>query len=61
MYDLYFNNDEFLNVEDAAGYMHTDCLDRAVDDSLGDNPTDTALINLAIAGGKVLRENLLAF
>lgn len=59
--DLYFNDDEILDVEQASAHMCTDCLNRAIDDGWGDDPTGMAVINFSTGEVRILRENLLAF
>lgn len=61
MCDLYFNDDEFLNVEQASSYMCTECLNKAMDDGFGDDPTGMAVINFSTGEVRILRENLVAF
>lgn len=61
MCNLYFNNDEFLDVEQAATHMCTECLDKAMDDGFGDDPTGMAVINFSTGEVRILRENLIAF
>ena len=61
MCDLYFNNDEFLDVEQAATHMCTECLGKAIDDGFGDDPTGMAIINFSTGEVRMLRENLIAF
>lgn len=59
--NLYFNNDEFLDVEQAATHMCTECLNRVIDDGWGDDPTGMAVINFSTGELRILRENLVAF
>lgn len=61
MCDLYFNDDEFLNVEQASSYMCTECLNKAMDDGFGDDPSGMAVIDFSTLEVRMLRENLLAF
>ena len=61
MCDLYFNNDEFLDVEQAATHMCTECLGKTIDDGFGDDPTGMAIINFSTGEVRMLRENLIAF
>lgn len=61
MCDLYFNNDEFLDVGQAATHMCTECLNKAMDDGFGDEPTGMAVINFSTGEVRILRENLIAF
>lgn len=61
MCDLYFNNDEILDIEKAANYLCTECLNRVVDDGWGEDPTGMAMVNFATGQVRILRENLLAF
>ena len=59
--DLYFNNDEFLDVEQASIHMCTDCMNRVIVDDWGGDPTGMAVINFSNGEIRLLRENLLAF
>lgn len=61
MCDLYFNKDEFLDVEQAATHMCTECLNKAMDDGFGEDPTGMAVINFSTGEVRILRENLAAF
>lgn len=59
--NLYFNLDEVLDMEQAATHMCTDCLNRAIDDGWGGDPTGMAVINFRTGELRMLREDLAAF
>lgn len=61
MCDLYFNNDEFLDVEQAATHMCTKCLNKVMDDGFGKEPTGMAIINFSTGDVRMLKENLIGF
>ena len=59
--NLYFNEDEILDVEQAATHMCTECLNKAMNDGFGDAPTGMAVINFSTGEVRMLSENLVAF
>ncbi len=58
--NLKFNNDEFLDIEQAAIHMCTDCMNRVIVDDWGE-PTGMAVINFSTRELRILRESLLSF
>lgn len=58
--DLYFNNDEVLDIEQTATHMCTECMNRVIIDDWGE-PTGMAVIDFGTGELKLLRESLLAF
>lgn len=59
--DLYFNDDERLDVDEAATHLCTECLNNVMDDGFGDSPTGMAAVNFSTGEVRILRENLTAF
>lgn len=59
--DLYFNDDETLDIEQAASHLCTECLNQVIDDGWGEEPTGMAMLNFSTGEVRMLRENLLAF
>lgn len=58
---IYFNKDEFLDIEQSAAHMCTECMNRVIVDDWGCDPTGMAVINFSTRELRLLREKLTAF
>ena len=58
---LYFGNDEVLDMEKAATFLCTQCLNLILDETLDDDPYGVGIVNFKTREIRLLEENVTAF